>query len=140
VLQKVPTEHRRLAQAEALQYLLQDYKGKTIPVVTATFWSDGPRLAAAEPWRQVYENGAHLLHRQLLDMEAALGAWQQAHGMSALQLGLARKLFELKLQKPGAPITLGADESKVVQAEAQGAEGLDASRESFAEIGITLPE
>jgi hypothetical protein len=136
---QMPAEHRRIAEAEAFQYLLQEYGGKTVPVVTAAFWNEGPQLTAGESWRHVYENGAHLVRRQLLDLDAALIDWQQAYGMSAPQLGLARQLFELKLLKPNAPLTLGADESKIIQAEAEGPEGLEASRGSFSEIGIILP-
>ncbi|HLL02562.1 MAG TPA: hypothetical protein VK539_18415 [Myxococcaceae bacterium] len=136
---KMPSEHRRLAEGETFQYLLQEYQGKTVPIVTAAFWNEGPRLTAAEPWRLVYENGAHLLRRQLMEMDMALAEWRQAYGMSAPQFELARKLFEQKILNPGAPIVLSVDESLVVQAGAQGPEGLDTSRESFAEIGITLP-
>jgi hypothetical protein len=139
VLRAVPSEHLRLAQTEALQYLLQDYRGATVPVVTAIFWNVGDRMAAAEPWQQVYEHGAHLLRIQLLDADSALQEWAQAYNMSAGQLALAQRIFELKRQKPEAPVALGDDALAVLQVDAKGSEGLDASREAFAEFGITLP-
>lgn len=139
LLRPIPSEHLRLAKEEALQYLLQDYRGDSIPVVTSIFWNEGNRMTAAEPWQQVYEHGAHLIRIQLLDSDTALQEWAQIYNMSSGQLELARKIFELKRQKPDAPITLGDDAVSVLRVDAKGDEGLDASRESFAEFGITLP-
>jgi hypothetical protein len=138
-LQKLPPEHRRLAEAEALQYLLQEYNGEATPIVTAVFWSAGVRLTAAEPWQQVYEHGAHLIRIQLLETSVALQEWQRTYSMSPRQLELATTLFKAKRQSFKTPITLDADALGIIQADAAGPEGIDASRESFAELGIALP-
>jgi hypothetical protein len=138
-LRKLPSEHRRLAEAEALQYVLQEYRGAATPILTALFWSEGAYLAAAEPWRQVYENGARLIRIQLLDTSVALQEWQRAYGMSSPQLELATKLFEAKRRNFKADIALDAAALGIIQASASSPEGIDACRESLAEVGISLP-
>ncbi len=138
-LRKMPPEHRRLAEAEALQYVLQEYRGVATPIVTAVFWSEGAYLAAAEPWRQVYENGARLIRIQLLDTAVALQEWQRVYSMSTPALELATKLFEAKRRNFKAQIDLDATALGIIQAAASGPEGIDACRESFAEVGIGLP-
>ena len=47
---------------EALQYVLQDVDGATVPVVTAAFWSDltSSLVTACEPWADTLAHGAEL--------------------------------------------------------------------------------
>jgi hypothetical protein len=83
--------------------------------------------------------GARLIRIQLLDTSAALQEWQRAYSMSSLQLELATKLFEAKRKSFKAHLVLGADALTLIQADASGPEGIDACRESLAELGIGLP-
>jgi hypothetical protein len=138
LLQGMPSPLRQVAEEEALQYVLQKYQGQAVPIVTAVFWDEGERLAAAEPWPRVYENGAHLLRNQLLETEAALKAWRVAYDMSPEQVALALALFERKVKAPGEKFELEARQVELLKAWAQGDEELEASRESFEELGITF--
>jgi hypothetical protein len=135
-LMGMPTHLHKLAYEEALQYVLQDYRGVVMPVITAAFWSKGDRLEASEPWQQVFENGAHLIRIQLMELSQALSEWQEAYDLSSSQVALAQSLFDRKIATPDRPITLDSRERDILLAEATSDEGIDESRASFAEIGI----
>lgn len=73
LLAGMPTEHLSIANNEALQYVLQEYGGTAMPIITAAFWSAGDYLTAAEPWSQVFVHGAHLIRIQLQEHSAIIG-------------------------------------------------------------------
>jgi hypothetical protein len=126
-----------LANEEALQYVLEEYNGSTIPIITAAFWSAGEYLTAAEPWSEVVANGAELVRIQLMNTEAAIEEWQNAYELSSSQVALMRSLFERKMTAPNAQITLSNDELNVLTANY--AEGIEESCELLNDIGILLP-
>jgi hypothetical protein len=99
--------HRAAAEL-ALQYLSLHDEGQAAPWVTAAFWDEGERLAAADPWDVVREDGgANLLDTELIeDEEAAFAAWQENYQMSPAQVGFARSLCARKLARPEAAIEL----------------------------------
>lgn len=134
-----PVKLRSLADEHALQYVLQEYQGAAMPVITAAFWNDGERLVAAEQWQQVIENGAHLVRIQLLSAEAARAEWERHYEMSRAQVALARSIFERKMAAPETTLELDNSVRDLLRANCKGAEGMNESRESFAEIGILLP-
>lgn len=134
----MPDELRPLAHEEALQYVLQEFEGEARPVITSAFWSrGGGRLAAAEPWEQVFDNGARLVRLQLLGPDEGLAGWREQYELTDDQAALARSLFERRMASPGEPLTLTEQERDLLGASDD--EGLEECRESFAEIGISLP-
>jgi hypothetical protein len=135
----MPDEIQSLATTEAFQYLLQDYQGRTVPVVTAVFWGVGEQATAGEPWRLVFENGARLLRIQLMDTDAALAEWGADSEMSPTLQDLARSLYTRKVADPETPIILTPDQGLLISAVAKGEEGLNECRESLKEIGILFP-
>ncbi len=76
LLRAVPAHLEELA-LEAMQYILDDIGGKTVPVATAAFWSDpdGPRVSANQPWEDVLKHGAFLAKNQVLPAELGLRRW-----------------------------------------------------------------
>jgi len=126
-----------LVQQEALQYVLDDYRGALVPIITAALWSAEECLAAAEPWREVVTHGAHLVRIQVMEPDAAMVEWQQEYEMPSSQATLMRSLFHRRIAIPSSPITLADSERDIVTSE--GDEGLDQSRELLAAIGINVP-
>ena len=135
-LKGIPPHLERLAHDEALQYVLDNYRGKVIPIITAAFWSEGTRMAAAEPWNEVFVNGARLLKLQLIDTRVALEQWRTDYEMSASQTQLVRALFERKIALPNATVEMSDTERETLLRAAQSPEGKKETLASLAEIGI----
>ena len=133
----IPESRFALAQAEALQYVLQEYEGIDRPVVTAVFWSEEEDLVAAVPWSDVMVNGAHLVQIQLLEIDTAIEEWQSEYEISPKQIELVRSLFQRKMTNPYLPIQLNRQEQDVVVNHS--ATGIVESRELFKNVGIILP-
>lgn len=134
----IPAYLWNIAKKEALQYVLQEYNGQVLPVVTAVFWSKGEYLTAAEPWDRVFGHGAHLVKLQLLDIESAIVGWQEEYEFLPAQVDLMRQLFNRKMAAPGHSILLSEQELSILRS--RGTEGLEASRELLAAIGLVLPD
>jgi hypothetical protein len=64
----VPEQLKELCQG-ALQYVLQEVAGKTVPVITSAFWSDptSSGVTASEPWSDVVTHGAVLVKKSGAD-------------------------------------------------------------------------
>jgi hypothetical protein len=136
-LAEMPAPLRALANEEALQYVLQDYRGENIPLITAALWSEDDRLIAAEPWSSVLSNGGHLIQSHLRPTEEAVSEWRTQYGFNPAQVELLRSLFDRKLPPGNRPVVLAATEMGVLLEG--GAEGLELSRDLMAQVGITVP-
>lgn len=129
-----PLDLRTLAEKEALQYVLDEYKGNTMPVITAALWSDGDYLTAPEPWQDVLANGAHLIRIETIQIEDAIEEWTREYEFSFSQSNLLSSLFNKKQGSPGSPIFLDGREQDILWEN--GEEGIDASYELLAAVGI----
>ncbi|SRR5579883_2018781 len=106
-LRGLPASHRRLAERCLGYWHAEGPRGEDVPLVTAAFWDGGESLAAAEPWEQVWEHGAHLLRRQLLeDLDEALIEWQHGTGLGPDRIAFARSVFQRKMACPDAVLVL----------------------------------
>jgi hypothetical protein len=131
-----PKEVLYIAESETLQYLLQEYKYLVQPVITAAFWSIDDRITASEPWNKVFVNGAHLLRRQLLDLERATMEWKRYYNMSNEQVSLVVSLFNRRVSARDSLITIRRDEVALIKA--QGDDGWEEARELLTEIGFVF--
>jgi len=120
----------------ALQFMLQDLKGATIPIITSAFWSAKDHLAANEPWEEVSEHGAHIIRIQLLDTEKAYSEWKENYNFSTQQMELLKSLFERRLASNN--VVLNVDELKVLVSK--GNKGIKQSKELLKSIGIAVAE
>lgn len=136
----LPNELAVLAHDEAVQYMLQDYKGDKLPIITSAFWGDGKQkhIAAAEKWNNVFENGAFLIKNQLLSQDKSFAAWQVEYGLSAEEGTLIKSLFERKIRHFESQIHLTTSERSLLQSIASNKENLDICYESFLEINIIM--
>ena len=135
-LAEMPADVRSVAHDEALQYLLQEYEGTTVPVITSVFWSDRDELVTPEPWEDTFANGAHLIRTQLLPPDEGIEAWRSHYELSPGQVDLLQSLSARRTATEGAVVM--SDEDMAVLVE-QGRDGLEQSRELLASVGITVP-
>jgi hypothetical protein len=135
-LTEMPAEMKAIAENDTLQYLLQDHEGAQVPIVTAAFWTVDDHLVAAEPWPDVFANGAHLIQTQLKSTDEAIDTWRNHYGLSTRQVESLRSLFATKISVPDAAITLSETEKAALLE--QGSEGLEQSRELLAELNIVV--
>ncbi len=112
----MPSPLRSIAETRTLRYNRQVYRGETVPMVTAAFWSEGDYLTAAFPWPDVFRNGAHIVRVELLeDAEAALQEWQDSYQCSPDELAFACSLFYRRTADPSTPLVLSASEVEWLQ-------------------------
>jgi hypothetical protein len=133
----MPPALRALAEAETLQYLLQEHQGVIRPIITTAFWTEGDRLAANEPWDQVYEHGAALVRFPLMGQLPAVEALRGDYDLSQAQVELLQRLFRQKIDANGTSISL--DWTDMQELLAEGSEGLQECRELLTSIGIEFP-
>jgi hypothetical protein len=132
----MPAQLRKLAQDEALQFMLQDYQGGK-PGITAAMWGEGETITAAEPWDAIREHGGFLIEHALLDPTGAITDLQDNYALSDSQAQLLAALFERRLASEGQTISLTEGERAVLMA--QGKADIQASRKLFELIHIILP-
>jgi len=113
-----------------------------MPAVTAAFWDDGGRLAAADPWATVLAHGARLVRFELMeDIGGALAEWWEDYEMTAEQAAFARSLFDRKMARPEAVVALTRVEVEWLKStsEEPKQEGIAVCREKLAAVGILMP-
>lgn len=124
----------RLAEEEALQYLLDDVNGKTLPLITTAFWGEHEALFSPDNFEDLMRHGGFLLETQMMGFDDAVKRWQEEYEMSAELCTLMTSLFKQKIKKPSKKIYLSKEEIELIGTEDE--EGLRASQTSFEEIGI----
>ena len=132
--QGAPEEVKTLALNETLKYLLEDIKGKTVPVITTAFWGENDDLFSLDTHEKMIECGGFLLERQVLDVETAIAEWKEYYDMSKKEIKLLKNIFQRKMDHPKVAITLTKDEIKLINFMDE--EGVLESKTSFEEIGI----
>ena len=128
----MPAGLLELAEKEALQYMIQEYEGADLPIITAAIWSAADDVVAADPWAEVRENGGHVVRFQCMDTDRALAEWGADMSLSPEQIELARTLYQHKLELGDARYTLSDEEKRILAPGAGEAE----SRELLAAVGI----
>jgi hypothetical protein len=137
LLAEMPRELKDVAEREPLQYLIQDFKGTDVPVITAIFWEASGRLVSNEPWPNVISNGAHLIETQLQPEAEAINIFRSHYGFSQIQIELLQSLFARKVAAGDASLILSAEERAALSKE--GSEGIEESRALLAGIAIEVP-
>ncbi len=132
--QGAPEEIITIAKAESLQYLLEIVQGNTIPLITTAFWGIGNEIFSTDSINILLENGGVLLERQMMDFNSSVNSWKEYYEMSNAQVDLLKSIYWRKIVNPYQKIILNFEELKIIEVFDE--EGLNASKESFKEIGI----
>lgn len=102
----IPENLYSIAKGETLQYLLDDYQGLTIPIISTAFWSDAEHLTAAESWESVLLHGGFIVEPEIAHLSDALAEIKDNYGFSSSQIEFVRSLFTRKINDPQGIITL----------------------------------
>lgn len=129
-----PKEIINLSEEEALQYLLDDIDGDTLPLITTAFWGVDNKFYTIDSFEDMYQNGVFLLERQLMNMDDAVEAWAEYYDMDINQCNLLKKIFIRRLEQKNDKIILSKDE--IQQIGSSDKEGLYESKILFEEINI----
>ena len=132
-LSGMPEDILKLAQTEALQYVLRDENGEIKPVITAAFWGTWEELSSSRTWSDIWENGGYILENQLLPHQQSFIRWDDYYGLSDGQMKLAQSLLDRKLADAGTPILLSPQEAENLYCD------IEECAASLQELNIFLP-
>ena len=129
----MPEDILKIAQAEALQYVLENVDGEPKPVITAAFWGTWEELSSSQTWSDIWENGGYILKNQLLPHQQSLICWDDYYGLTDGQMGLAQSLLDRKLADGETPIFLNPQEAENLYCD------IEECAASLQELNIFLP-
>jgi hypothetical protein len=140
LLREIPLTLRPLVDM-ALPLLRFNVNGLRVPLVSSAFWS-GPLDAhstSGEPWEDVFNNGASLIHRELLSEDAALAAFAEDMNLGDAEIALVSALHHHRLATVSGQMVLTHAEADHLHRFARGADGIRACAKGFRKIGISFP-
>jgi hypothetical protein len=132
----IPSELEFLKD-EVLLFLLDEYKGKTVPVITTSFWSISEMINAATSWSDVVRNGMHILVDRIGDLENVLENLRSNYEFQDDQVNLVRTLFQKKIFTPKRSVYLQKHEWEIMISK--GHDGMEESKRLLYSIGIIAP-
>jgi hypothetical protein len=136
-LSGIPEDLHILANAETLEYMLQEYDGIAQPIITAAFWSSGTNLIAAMSWKEVWTNGAYILDIELTPLESVFKTLAVNLDLSLDQIDLIQSLFRKRGMDRSSTIVL--DEKEYRTLISQGNAGIAQAQELLSAINIQIP-
>jgi hypothetical protein len=130
-----PSKVVDIAKEEALQYVLEEVEGETVPFITTAFWIDDNGAYSIDSFEEMEEHGGFLLEIPLLDTESAIERLEEEYELTEEQIDLLQLVYERKIQNPNEGIMLSKEEVAMIGTEDD--EGLKVSKASFEEMNIT---
>lgn len=130
-----PSEVIDIAKEEALQYVLEEVEGETVPFITTAFWIEDSGAYSIDSFEEMEEHGGFLLEIPLLDTESAIERLEEEYELTEEQIELLQLMYKKKIQSPNEEIKLSKEEVAMIGTE--DSEGLEVSKESFEEMNIT---
>ncbi|QWG52902.1 hypothetical protein EXW28_24825 [Bacillus mycoides] len=130
-----PSEVIEIAKEEALQYVLEEVEGETVPFITTAFWIDDNGAYSIDSFEEMEEHGGFLLEIPLLDTESAMERLEEEYELTEEQLELLQVVYERKIQNPNKEIKLSKEEVAMIGTDDE--EGLEVCKDSFEEMNIT---
>ncbi|KXI76275.1 hypothetical protein ACS52_17745 [Bacillus cereus] len=130
-----PSEVLEIAKEEALQYVLEEVEGETVPFITTAFWIEDSGAYSIDSFEEMEEHGGFLLETPLLDKESAMERLEEEYELTEEQIELLQIVYERKIQSKNEEIILSKDEVAMIGTD--DSEGLEVSKVSFKEMNIT---
>ena len=130
-----PSEVLEIAKEEALQYVLEEVEGETVPFITTAFWIEDSGAYSIDSFEEMEEHGGFLLEIPLLDTESAIERLEEEYELTEEQIELLQLVYKKKIQSPNEEIKLSKEEVAMIGTE--DSEGLEVSKDSFEEMNIT---
>ena len=129
-INNMPKDILKIAEEEALLYVLDNINGETKPVITAAFWGTWDELYSNQSWDDILENGGYIINNQLLSHKDSLIQWDDYYGLNDGQMNLVESLFERKIIKGETEIHLDSEEMRNLYGE------IEECEESLRELNI----
>ena len=129
-----PKEVINLAEAETLQYLLDEVNGEIIPLITTAFWIDEGILYSIDTYEEMLENGFAILNNQFMSYEDSVEAWIEEYEMTNRQIRLLELIYNRKVNNTNSKLILTDKEIEMLESDDE--EGLYKSKISFEELQI----
>lgn len=130
-----PSEVKEIAKEEALQYVLEEVEGETVPCITTAFWIEDSGAYSIDSFEEMEEHGGFLLEIPLLDTGSAIERLEEEYELTEEQIELLQLVYERKIKNPNEEIKLSKEEVAMIGTD--DSEGLEVSKASFEEMNIT---
>ncbi|KXY37454.1 hypothetical protein [Bacillus mycoides] len=130
-----PSEVIDIAKEEALQYVLEEVEGETVPFITAAFWIEESGAYSIDSFEEMEEHGGFLLEIPLLDLQSAIERLEEEYELTEEQIELLQLVYERKIKNPNEEMMLSKEEVAMIGTD--DSEGLEVSKESFEELNVT---
>jgi len=129
-----PLEVIEIAKEEALQYVLEEVEGETVPFITTAFWIEDSGAYSIDSFEEMEEHGGFLLEIPLLDTGSAIERLEEEYELTEEQIELLQLVYERKIKNPNEEIKLSKEEAAMIGTD--DSEGLEVSKASFEEMNI----
>ncbi len=130
-----PSEVIDIAKEEALQYVLEEVEGETVPFITAAFWIEDSGAYSIDSFEEMEAHGGFLLEIPLLDLQSAIERLEEEYELTEEQIELLQLVYERKIKNPNEEIMLSKEEVAMIGTD--DSEGLEVCKDSFEEMNIT---
>jgi len=109
-----PSEVIDIAKEEALQYVLEEVEGETVPFITAAFWIEESGAYSIDSFEEMEEHGGFLLEIPLLDLQSAIERLEEEYELTEEQIELLQLVYERKIKNPNGEIMLSKEEIAMI--------------------------
>jgi hypothetical protein len=134
---ELPTSLKDLASQEAFMYLLQEWNGGTVPIVTALCWGTGVDVSCCDSIDEFLSNGGRLIARELGLKGMIDLSLREDFGLSEKEMVFVNALYKRRIGSSlNTHIFLSPEDMGFLELESADSEGLSLSLESLSEIGI----
>ncbi|HHK5616076.1 TPA: hypothetical protein ACQUNC_005015 [Bacillus paranthracis] len=133
--EEAPSEVIDIAKEEALQYVLEEVEGETVPFITTAFWIEDSGAYSIDSFEEMEEHGGFLLEIPLLDKESVMERLEEEYELTEEQIELLQLVYERKIKNPNEEMMLSKEEVAMIGTD--DSEGLEVCKDSFEEMNIT---
>ena len=123
-----------LAKEEALQYMLVNYNGKSVPFITSAFWGSGDTNYSNQSEEQLIKSSEKTIMPFLYSEDDAKKYWKNYYEMTDEQIELAEDIYQRRISVSGR-VNLSINEVNKLK---EWFDDIDECIESFQEICIYL--
>lgn len=109
ILAEIPSNLRLIVKEETLQYFIQYFKGKEIPLISDIIWSSDDFLNSYLDKKQWNKIWLKLLDKQLLDFNESLLSCKTNYNLNPNELQVIAYISKKKLQNPTKKINVKLD-------------------------------
>lgn len=122
----------KLAEDEALQYMLINYNGGSIPFISTAFWGNGNNIFSNQSEAEIIKISEKMIMPFLYSERDAIKYWKDYYEMSDEQSKMMESIYERRIKSKGKLYLTADEEKKLIEWFSD----IDECIESFGEINI----